>query len=125
VCGQPGCGHHACLTGPGGNWCADHLEPHQRRVNAPAFVPSSEWQDIPPDTVLPDGLQIQVDTTTGRKRARLHPDAQPNAKAPEFVLTTEWQLVPDGWHAVLGCEVRPANAHRGKMARLAPDDDAE
>ena len=29
-CDFPGCAWIACSTGPGGNWCADHLEPHQR-----------------------------------------------------------------------------------------------
>jgi putative DNA primase/helicase len=79
VCDQPGCELAACLTGPEGNWCADHLEPHQRRVNAPAFVPTREWQDVPDGAVLPpDGLQIEMNMTTGRSRARLRPDDPAN-----------------------------------------------
>ncbi len=33
TCDQPGCEHAACSTGPGGDWCADHLEPHQRKAD--------------------------------------------------------------------------------------------
>ena len=29
-CDQPGCEHLSCSTGPGGNWCGDHLELRQR-----------------------------------------------------------------------------------------------
>jgi hypothetical protein len=32
TCDQPGCGHQACTTGPEGNWCADHMQPQQRRI---------------------------------------------------------------------------------------------
>jgi hypothetical protein len=43
--------------------------------NAPAFVPTREWQDVPDGAVLPpDGLQIEMNMTTGRNRARLRPD---------------------------------------------------
>jgi hypothetical protein len=41
------------------------------------FILSEQWQDIPDDAILPAGMQIEVDMTTGRKRARIPPqDAQ-------------------------------------------------
>jgi hypothetical protein len=54
-----------------------------RRVNAPAFVPTSEWQDVPADAVLPPGLQVEMDVTTGRNRARLHPNGQDPGRASD------------------------------------------
>jgi len=34
------------------------------------FTPTDQWQDVPPDAVLPPGLQIEADMNTGAKRAR-------------------------------------------------------
>jgi hypothetical protein len=39
-----------------------------------AFTPSHDWQDIPPDAVLPPGLEIEMNMETGSKRARIPPD---------------------------------------------------
>ena len=35
------------------------------------FTPTHEWQDVPPDAVLPPGLEIQLDMETGTQRARM------------------------------------------------------
>jgi predicted P-loop ATPase len=49
------------------------------------FVATSEWQDVPVDAILPPGLQIEVDLTTGRKRARFAP-----SKAPPWTDDRAW-----------------------------------
>jgi hypothetical protein len=41
--------------------------------DAPEFSPTSDWQEVPPGTVLPSGLQVEMDVTTGRQRARWAP----------------------------------------------------
>ena len=40
---------------------------------AATFTATGEWQDVSDDVVLPPGLEIQLDMTTGRKRARQPP----------------------------------------------------
>lgn len=35
------------------------------------FAPTTEWQDVPEDTVLPAGCQIRLNMETGRQQARL------------------------------------------------------
>jgi hypothetical protein len=40
TCDQPGCEHTACSTGPGGAWCADHMEPHQREAGGFVTCPT-------------------------------------------------------------------------------------
>jgi hypothetical protein len=35
------------------------------------FTPTSEWQDVPPDAVLPPGLEYELNMETGTQRARL------------------------------------------------------
>lgn len=39
------------------------------------FIPSNEWQVVPDGTILPAGLEIDIDFRTGVKRARLHQPA--------------------------------------------------
>lgn len=34
------------------------------------FQPTYDWQEVPEDCVLPAGLQIEMDTQTGKKKAR-------------------------------------------------------
>ena len=41
---------------------------------AVTFAPSSAWQDVPHDAVLPPGLEIRMDMATGRNQARLMPE---------------------------------------------------
>ncbi len=48
-------------------------EPHDYDPNAPAFVPTEEWQTILPGQRVPAGLQYDIDLQTGVKRARLLP----------------------------------------------------
>ena len=38
-----------------------------------AFKPTHDWQPVPEDAVLPPGLQVEMDMTTGRQRARIPP----------------------------------------------------
>lgn len=37
------------------------------------FVPRYEWQDLPVDVQVPTGLELALDLTTGRRRARIPP----------------------------------------------------
>ena len=37
----------------------------------PAFVATSEWQDVPSDAVCPAGLEYEMNLSTGANRARL------------------------------------------------------
>jgi putative DNA primase/helicase len=46
------------------------------------FTPSSEWQDVPDDAVLPAGLEININVATGRKQARI-PNGH-GASEPDF-----------------------------------------
>lgn len=39
---------------------------------AATFVPTSEWQVVPKDAILPAGLDISIDFNTGERKARLH-----------------------------------------------------
>jgi hypothetical protein len=41
-----------------------------------AVTPTTEWQNVPEDTILPPGCQIQFDMTTGQKQARLMPNGE-------------------------------------------------
>lgn len=50
---------------------AEKLRP-QKVLEMPEGV---EWHDVPDGTVVPKGLEIQVDLSTGRKRARRMPQA--------------------------------------------------
>ena len=34
------------------------------------FIPSNEWQEVPKDTVLPNGLTMKMDMKTGKSYAR-------------------------------------------------------
>ena len=38
------------------------------------FTPTEEWQDVPEDAVLPAGCQVEMNQSTGRKRARKAPN---------------------------------------------------
>jgi hypothetical protein len=40
-------------------------------MNAATFTPTHEWQDVPPDAVLPPGLEIELNMDSGTQRARL------------------------------------------------------
>jgi Protein of unknown function (DUF3631) len=44
-----------------------------RSGTAATFAPSAEWRDVPPGAVLPPGLEIEMDMTTGQQRARTKP----------------------------------------------------
>jgi hypothetical protein len=52
----------------GGQEVTDTLDP-----NAPAFVPSEEWQEVLPGQGVPAGLHVSIDMQTGKKMARLLP----------------------------------------------------
>lgn len=58
-----------------------HYHPHDERPSAAqldhkgdatSFIPTEEWQPIPPGAILPQGLDIKVDLQTGQKMARKH-----------------------------------------------------
>ena len=62
-----------------------------KQRGAPTFAASDQWQAVPADAVLPPGLQIKIDLTTGQKVARLmpnghdqEPQAQPRHPADDF-----------------------------------------
>jgi hypothetical protein len=38
-----------------------------------AFEPTNMWQDLPPDAILPAGLWVTSDVTTGKQRVRIRP----------------------------------------------------
>ena len=55
-------------------------EVSRKRLGRPAptaawreFVPTEQWQEVADDHLLPPGLHIRVDVTTGRKEARTLP----------------------------------------------------
>jgi hypothetical protein len=58
------------------------------------FVPTHEWQDVPDDAILPPGLDIKVDLTTGSKQARIKPNGNGHAYAKAFT-----EAFPDEWQA--------------------------
>lgn len=61
-----------------------------RPVQGQAFVPSTEWQEVPPNTVLPNGGEYRMDQVTGKSFARWKaenlpptmPEALPVAEPP-------------------------------------------
>ncbi len=79
ICGQPltkpivktpkGRAHFACADQPAPKPAAK--KSRIRRAKPKPFVPTADWQAVPPDTVLPPGLEIELDLSTGRQRARL------------------------------------------------------
>lgn len=46
-------------------------ETSPRPVVEPFFTPTTEWQDVHPDAILPPGLEIRMSLATGRNQARL------------------------------------------------------
>lgn len=57
--------------------CADCASPPEE---APAFVPSADWQDVPEGVALPPGLVWRVNLATGRSEVRW-PDLAPEPKS--------------------------------------------
>ena len=57
-------------------------------VPAMMFIPTHEWQDLPDDATLPPGCQIEVDVSTGTKRARIAPNG--NGHDFEAAFPEEW-----------------------------------
>jgi hypothetical protein len=47
------------------------------------FAPSADWQEVQSGAVLPPGLDIRVDMASGRRWARIRPEAAPEEKAPQ------------------------------------------
>lgn len=58
----------ADMEGAGNQERTDELDP-----NAPAFVPTDEWQEVLPGQGIPAGLHVSIDMQTGKKMARLLP----------------------------------------------------
>jgi putative DNA primase/helicase len=52
-----------------------------------AFVPTHEWQSVPPGAVCPPGLQYDVDLESGVTRARIPPKTKTAAGAPLDAIT--------------------------------------
>jgi hypothetical protein len=47
-----------------------------------AFTPTHEWQDVPEGAILPQGLEYNIDMTTGRKQARIQAAPEPEQARP-------------------------------------------
>uniref|UniRef100_A0A1B6E0B4 Nucleotide exchange factor SIL1 n=1 Tax=Clastoptera arizonana TaxID=38151 RepID=A0A1B6E0B4_9HEMI len=51
------------------------------------FVPTNEWQEIKRDQVIPKGLHVQIDLTTGMRRAKLLDSTDDDNQASQLVLS--------------------------------------
>jgi hypothetical protein len=56
------------------------------------FTPTSECQDVPPDAVLPPGLEYELNMETGTQRARLPQNGQPPSTI--WIATTRSRRLP-------------------------------
>jgi AAA domain len=69
------------------------------------FAPTKDWQDVPDDAILPPGLDIRVDVSTGRKQARLR-----DAKAAKDKLEAATEAYdPSADPEVIRIKVTPAS----------------
>jgi hypothetical protein len=77
ICGQPltkpvvriaeGLVHFACADQP----APPPAKKSRIRRGKPKFTATEDWHDVPPGAVLPPGLEVELDMSTGRQRARL------------------------------------------------------
>jgi hypothetical protein len=81
---------------------------HEKSESKPApFVPTSEWQEVPKDAILPPGLEIRMNLETGKNEARTQPSSAPEQpvttqKTPELSREDEEKLAQEimeerGW----------------------------
>ena len=55
-------------------------DPTEAEAEDKKFIPTSEWQEVPEDTILPPGLEIRMNFTTGKNEARL-PEEETTSRA--------------------------------------------
>ena len=92
---------------------------------APApFNPTADWQPIPPDAVLPPGLEIRMNMQTGQNDARVRgaPTAAPAPAAPPIM--SDWGSVTGGEHVDLSTYFRKPveDVKEGALRLLARGD---
>jgi hypothetical protein len=87
------------------------------KSEAKPFVPTSEWQDVPPGAVLPPGMQIQMDLATGHQQARI----MPSSAAPEAV---KGEPIPEPASRPEPAEVTPPVADAETGRGLVPGTEA-
>ena len=73
-------------------WRAWRAQQAQVAPETSRFTPTADWQDIPQGAILPPGLEIRMNVTTGRNEARWPPGSQGEQNAEQV----ESPAPPDG-----------------------------
>jgi AAA domain len=60
-----------------------------------AFTVTDEWQEVPPGAVLPNGVQVEMNMTTGKQRVRKYPKDE-TAELDEEYEKAEAESKPNG-----------------------------
>lgn len=50
-----------------------HGHDHHHEIHSTEFHPTEDWQYVPDNVILPDGLELMTDHATGKRMARKHP----------------------------------------------------
>lgn len=76
----PGAGHGPLPGVVEGQAPAGEAGPAAGQVDR--FVPTDEWQEVPENAIMPPGLDIRMDVTTGKTMARKMPGAEASNAQP-------------------------------------------